>query len=83
VDPLQQADLSRLRAVGSAGSLLSGEADAWLSAQTPRPGGGCMWINAISSGTDFGGAFVAGNRELPLHQAEVGELVCTKPIRSG
>jgi acetoacetyl-CoA synthetase len=73
VEPQQEADLSRIRAVGSTGSPLSDEAYAWLWAKMPRPGGERMWINPISGGTDFAGAFVAGNRELPVHQ---GEMQC-------
>jgi len=73
VVPQAEADLSRLRAVGSTGSPLSDEAYAWLWEHMPRPGGQRMWINPISGGTDFAGAFVAGNRELPVHQ---GEMQC-------
>jgi acetoacetyl-CoA synthetase len=73
VEPQQEADLSRIRAVGSTGSPLSDEAYAWLWEKMPRPGGQRMWINPISGGTDFAGAFVAGNRELPVHQ---GEMQC-------
>jgi acetoacetyl-CoA synthetase len=73
VVPQAEADLSRIRAVGSTGSPLSDEAYAWLWEHMPRPGGERMWINPISGGTDFGGAFVAGNRELPVHQ---GEMQC-------
>ncbi len=73
VVPQREADLSRLRAVGSTGSPLSDEAYAWLWEHMPRPGGQRMWINPISGGTDFAGAFVAGNRELPVHQ---GEMQC-------
>jgi acetoacetyl-CoA synthetase len=73
VEPQQQADLSKIRAVGSTGSPLSDEAYAWLWERMPRPGGERMWINPISGGTDFAGAFVAGNRELPVHQ---GEMQC-------
>ena len=73
VEPQQEADLSKIRAVGSTGSPLSDEAYAWLWAKMPRPGGQRMWINPISGGTDFAGAFVAGNRELPVH---AGEMQC-------
>jgi acetoacetyl-CoA synthetase len=73
VEPQQEANLSKIRAVGSTGSPLSDEAYAWLWEKMPRPGGERMWINPISGGTDFAGAFVAGNRELPVHQ---GEMQC-------
>jgi acetoacetyl-CoA synthetase len=73
VKPQALADLSRLRAIGSTGSPLADEAYDWLWAEMPRPGGQRMWINAISGGTDFAGAFVAGNRELPVHR---GQMQC-------
>ncbi len=73
VQPMQQADLSRLQAVGSTGSPLSDEGYQWLWDHLPRPGGQDMWIATISGGTDFAGAFVAGNRELPQVR---GEMQC-------
>ncbi|WP_234193528.1 acetoacetate--CoA ligase [Pseudacidovorax sp. NFM-22] len=74
-------DLSRVRILGSTGSPLAEEVQRWGSAQmqeakraaglVPKPGalkGGAdseaWWCN-ISGGTDFCGAFVGGNRELP------------------
>jgi acetoacetyl-CoA synthetase len=73
IEPQRQADLSRLRAIGSTGSPLSEDAYRWIWAQMPRPGGERIWLNPISGGTDFAGAFVAGNRELPVH---LGEMQC-------
>lgn len=73
VHPQQLADLSCLRAVGSTGSPLSEEAYQWIWDELPRPGGQPMWIACISGGTDFCGAFVAGNRMLPLVK---GEMQC-------
>ena len=67
-------DLSRVRALGSTGSPLPEEVQRWGSAlvlaagsppsAAPRLGAQVWWCN-ISGGTDFCGAFVAGNRELP------------------
>jgi acetoacetyl-CoA synthetase len=101
-------DLTSVRALGSTGSPLSAEAQAWgteqfarlsanaahaLSANAaapgrPKPGtapsggsephavgerGGEIWWCNISGGTDFCGAFIGGNRELPQVP---GEMQC-------
>jgi acetoacetyl-CoA synthetase len=84
-------DLSQIRALGTTGSPLSAEAQAWGTEQfrkirdaaapgrpkqgTAPPGGsdphavgergGDIWWCNISGGTDFAGAFIGGNRELP------------------
>jgi len=73
VEPMQEADLLALRAVGSTGSPLADEAYQWIWDHLPRPGGEPMWIACISGGTDFAGAFVAGHRKLPLVK---GEMQC-------
>jgi acetoacetyl-CoA synthetase len=73
VEPMKEADLSALRAVGSTGSPLADEAYQWIWDQLPRPGGQPIWIDCISGGTDFAGAFVGGNRNLPLVK---GEMQC-------
>ncbi len=74
VVPQQQADLSRLRAVGSTGSPLSDEGYRWIWDHLPRRDDGQpIWLNVISGGTDFAGAFVAGNPLLPVTQ---GEMQC-------
>ena len=74
VVPMQQADLHRLRAVGSTGSPLSDECHDWIWQQMPlQPDGQRIWLNAISGGTDFAGAFVGGNRTLPVVR---GEMQC-------
>ena len=57
-------DLSRVRTLGSTGSPLSPEVQAWGTAQFARMGTRIWWDN-ISGGTDFAGAFIGGNRELP------------------
>ncbi len=73
VEPMQEADLSRVRAVGSTGSPLSDECYQWIWDHLPKVDGAPVWINCISGGTDFAGAFVAGNRELPVVK---GEMQC-------
>ncbi|MFN7725943.1 MAG: acetoacetate--CoA ligase [Rubrivivax sp.] len=73
VQPMQQADLSALRAVGSTGSPLSDACYQWIWDHLPRVDGQPIWLNPISGGTDFAGAFVAGNRELPV---VLGEMQC-------
>ncbi len=72
--PQQQGDLSRLRAIGSTGSPLSDECYQWIWDHLPRAEDGQpIWLNPISGGTDFAGAFVAGNRTLPVIK---GEMQC-------
>jgi acetoacetyl-CoA synthetase len=73
VEPMRQADLSRLHAVGSTGSPLSEECYRWIWDQLPQVDGRPIWLNPISGGTDFAGAFIAGNRMLPVTQ---GEMQC-------
>ncbi len=58
-------DLSQLRALGSTGSPLSEEVQRWGSALARSAGASEVWWANISGGTDFCGAFVGGNRELP------------------
>lgn len=58
-------DLSRVRALGSTGSPLAPEVQEWGSAQLAAAGRPAIWWNNISGGTDFCGAFIGGNRELP------------------
>ena len=103
VDLIGCGDLSRVRALGTTGSPLSADAQAWgteqfrtlherggdqFSAGPPQgelapPGGsephavgkrgGNIWWSNISGGTDFCGAFIGGNRELPQVP---GEMQC-------
>jgi acetoacetyl-CoA synthetase len=73
VHPMREADLSRLRAVGSTGSPLADECYDWLWERLPRPDGERIWIDPISGGTDFAGAFVGGLRTLPVVR---GEMQC-------
>jgi acetoacetyl-CoA synthetase len=73
VEPMREADLSRLHAIGSTGSPLSDECYQWIWDHLPKVDGQDIWLNPISGGTDFAGAFVAGNRTLPLVK---GEMQC-------
>ncbi len=58
-------DLSHVRALGSTGSPLPEEVQRWGSALVRAAGSPEVWWCNISGGTDFCGAFIAGNRELP------------------
>ena len=65
--------LQSVRSLGSTGSPLAPEVQRWGSAQMAAAGvAEVFWCN-ISGGTDFCGAFIGGNRELP--QAP-GRLQC-------
>ena len=66
-------DLSTVRALGSTGSPLSIEAEHWGVRQFAAIGTPDMWFCNISGGTDFAGAFIGGNRELPQIP---GEMQC-------
>ena len=71
VQPMAVADLSRLRGIGSTGSPLSDECYDWIWDHLPRIDGQPIWINPISGGTDFAGAFVAGNITLPVVRGQM------------
>jgi acetoacetyl-CoA synthetase len=58
-------DLSQVRALGSTGSPLAEDVQRWGSAQLREAGSPHPWWCNISGGTDFCGAFVGGNIELP------------------
>jgi len=73
VRPQEEADLSRLHAIGSTGSPLSDECYQWIWDHLPQVDGQDIWLNPISGGTDTAGAFVAGNRQLPVTR---GEMQC-------
>ena len=73
VDLAKCGDLSHIRALGSTGSPLSVEAQRWGTDQFAALGTPDMWFCNISGGTDFAGAFIGGNRELPLIP---GEMQC-------
>ncbi len=69
VEPTQVADLSALRAVGATGSPLAPESYRWIHEHV----GPHLWIAPISGGTDFAGAFLAGDITRPVH---LGEMQC-------
>ncbi|MEO7116523.1 MAG: acetoacetate--CoA ligase, partial [Caldimonas sp.] len=73
VEPVEVGDLSALHAVGATGSPLAIECYEWIAEKLPRVDGRPIWIDCISGGTDFAGAFVAGLRTLPLVD---GEMQC-------
>jgi acetoacetyl-CoA synthetase len=73
VDIAACGDLHRVRALGVTGSPLSEDAQRWGTAQFDRIGTHDMWWANISGGTDFAGAFIGGNRELPVVP---GEMQC-------
>ena len=66
-------DLSKVRVLGTTGSPLSEDVQRWGTAQFARLGTPDIWWLNMSGGTDFAGAFIGGNRELPL---SVGEMQC-------
>jgi acetoacetyl-CoA synthetase len=77
VDLAACGDLSAIRALGTTGSPLSPEAQNWGTEQFRRIARSdaqrdIWWCN-ISGGTDFCGAFIGGNRELPQ---EPGVMQC-------
>ncbi|MGJ5178859.1 acetoacetate--CoA ligase [Bradyrhizobium oligotrophicum] len=72
IDLADAGDLSHLRCLGSTGSPLSADTQAWFDqrfAELAKVNGSRaqaqMWWSNISGGTDFAGAFICGNRELP------------------
>jgi acetoacetyl-CoA synthetase len=66
-------DLSAIRALGSTGSPLAPDVQAWGTAQFQTIGTRDIWWCNISGGTDFATNFCTGNRDLPLHP---GTLQC-------
>jgi acetoacetyl-CoA synthetase len=72
IDLAASGDLSRLRALGSTGSPLSADTQNWfndrfarLAASNGNNEQADMWWANMSGGTDFAGAFIGANRELP------------------
>ena len=72
IDLAAAGDLSRLRALGSTGSPLAADTQAWFNERFARlalVNGNHeqqqMWWANISGGTDFAGAFIGGCRDLP------------------
>ncbi len=76
VDLRQQGELRAIRALGSTGSPLSADVQRWgtqqFAALEQTTQTDIWWCN-LSGGTDFAGAFIGGNRELPLVP---GEMQC-------
>ncbi|NIF84637.1 acetoacetate--CoA ligase [Comamonas sp. Tr-654] len=66
VDLSACGDLSHIRGLGSTGSPLSAEVQQWGTDQFEKLGRANIWWNNLSGGTDFAGAFIGGNRDLPL-----------------
>jgi acetoacetyl-CoA synthetase len=66
-------NLSKIRALGTTGSPLSADTQNWGTSQFDKLGTpNIFWAN-LSGGTDFAGAFIGGNRELPM---KAGEMQC-------
>jgi acetoacetyl-CoA synthetase len=70
--------LKTVRALGTTGSPLSEEAQRWGTREFEKLGVHDIWWCNISGGTDFAGAFIGGNRELPQvpGQMQCRELGC-------
>jgi acetoacetyl-CoA synthetase len=73
VDLTQFPGLRTVRALGTTGSPLSEDTQNWGTAQFAKLGTPDIWWCNISGGTDFAGAFIGGNRTLPLIP---GEMQC-------
>jgi acetoacetyl-CoA synthetase len=73
VDLTQCGDLRSVRALGTTGSPLSEDAQRWGTQQFAALGTPDIWWCNISGGTDFAGAFIGGNRTLPL---VAGQMQC-------
>jgi acetoacetyl-CoA synthetase len=69
IEPGRHYDLTRLRAVGSTGSPLSGDGFRWVYDNVHRD----LALESVSGGTDLCTPFVGGCRLLPVH---VGEIQC-------
>jgi acetoacetyl-CoA synthetase len=61
----QLAGLKTVRALGTTGSPLAEDVQRWGVEQFQPLGRPGIWWCNISGGTDFAGAFIGGNRELP------------------
>jgi acetoacetyl-CoA synthetase len=78
VDLSQYPGLKTVRALGTTGSPLSEDAQRWGTREFEKLGVHDIWWCNISGGTDFAGAFIGGNRELPQvpGQMQCRELGC-------
>lgn len=73
VDVASCGELRQVRALGTTGSPLAPEVQRWGTEQFEKIGVPGIWWCNISGGTDFAGAFIGGNRELPQVP---GEMQC-------
>jgi acetoacetyl-CoA synthetase len=73
VDLRTLSALKQVRALGTTGSPLSEASQNWGTAQFEALGVQDIWWCNISGGTDFAGAFIGGNRELPQ---VAGQMQC-------
>ncbi len=78
IDLARYPGLKTVRALGTTGSPLSEDVQRWGTQQFERLGTPDIWWCNISGGTDFAGAFIGGNRELPQvpGQMQCRELGC-------
>jgi acetoacetyl-CoA synthetase len=78
VDLRKFPGLKTVRALGTTGSPLSEDVQRWGTQQFEQLGTHDIWWCNISGGTDFAGAFIGGNRELPQvpGQMQCRELGC-------
>jgi acetoacetyl-CoA synthetase len=73
IDLKKCGPLGRVRGLGSTGSPLSEDVQRWVNERMAAIGSPDIWWSNISGGTDFAGAFIGGNRELPQVP---GEMQC-------
>ena len=73
VDLTPYSGLKRVRALGTTGSPLSEDVQRWGTDQFKQLGTPDIWWCNISGGTDFAGAFIGGNIELPQ---VAGQMQC-------
>ncbi len=67
VEPAQEADLSRLRSLGSTGSPLPSEGFEWVYEHVKED----LWLYSTSGGTDLCTAFVGGCSVKPVYAGEI------------
>jgi acetoacetyl-CoA synthetase len=67
LEPGQQFDLGRLRAIGSTGSPLSVDGFQWIYDKVHDD----LALESLSGGTDLCTPFVGGSRVLPVHAGEI------------